>query len=99
MSKNAKKEDRASGAAAPADWMEILRLDQKGFNILAKKVNLKRKNDYPVPDPVQRLILTLRFLATGEGYHESLEEMFMGTLDEIFVILKSTIEVRFRIIT
>lgn len=88
------RERRASALADAAGWMELLRLEQKGFEILSEKLNLKVDPYYPIPDPVLRLIATLRFLVTGEGYHDDLENMFGETCSMIIHALDK-IEVSF----
>lgn len=87
------KEDGSNGASDPADWMSILRMDKKDLNNLAKRVNLKYDADYPIRDPTQRLNVTLRYLATGEGFHVDLSETFYETYHSIFVALESNMEV------
>lgn len=95
MSKTgSKRQRRAAALAESAGWMEILRLDKKGFEILSKKVNLKFDSTFPISDPVQRLIVTLRFLVTGEGYHDSLQDMFLNTFEKIFHAMDNKLEVR-----
>lgn len=79
------KEDGSNGASDPADWMSILRMDKKDLKNLAKRVNLKYDADYPIRDPTQRLNVTLRYLATGEGFHVDLSETFYETYHSIFV--------------
>lgn len=84
MPRNAKKKTRTPAAPKAADWMEILRLDKKKFDVLFKKVNLTFDENQPIPDPTQRLSVSLRYLVTGEGYHESLAEMLVNTYSTIF---------------
>lgn len=74
--------------------MSILRINKKDLNNLAKRVNLKFDKNLAIPDPTQRLVVTLRYLATGEGYHVNLAEMFMETYNGIFAALQNNLEVK-----
>lgn len=91
MSRFRRPRGRASAAPATQDWMTILRLEKKGFDILSDRVDLKRNS-------LQRLILTLRYLVTGEGYSPERAEMFLETYNDIFFALKKTMEVSVRTI-
>lgn len=93
MSKTTTTNGGANGAAASGDWMSILRINKKDLIILSKKVNLKFDTNLAIPDPLQRLVVTLRYLVTGEGYHVDLAETFMGTYCSIFAALESNLEV------
>lgn len=93
MSKNAKTKARVTGVSVPTDWMEILRLNKKKFMVLSKKVNLQHVADYPIPDPVQRLSVTLRYLVTGEGYNDLPSEIWEESFDTIFLALRDSMEV------
>lgn len=93
MFKSTKLEGRITGAPEPADWMQILRLDKKKFEILMMEINLNYNKNSPIPDPRQRLITTLRYLITGEGYHESLVDMFDITFNEILESLEGNLKV------
>lgn len=94
MSKHTTLGGSVTDATRVSDWMAILRLDKKGFEILCEKVNLKFDRAFPIADPVQRLAVTLRFLVTGEGYHNSLVNMFMDTFGAIFAVMKENLVVR-----
>lgn len=87
MSKNVKKGGQPPTPSNAPDWMAVLRLDKKKFEILVKKVKMPFDKHSPIPDPAQRLSITLRYLATGEGYHESLVTLFETTFDYIFKAL------------
>lgn len=93
MSRFRKPRGRPSAAPAAPDWMTLLRLDKKGFDILSVRVDLKRKCQLPAQNSLQRLVLTLRYLVTGEGYTPERAEMFLETYNEIFFALKKTMEV------
>lgn len=93
MSKALKKQKRAAALAESTDWMEILRLNKKRFEILSKKINLKFNAEFPVRDPVQRLIVVLRFLVTGEGFHDAYEPMFVDTFERIFEVMEDNLAV------
>lgn len=96
MYKSTKSEGRVTGAPEPADWMAILRLDKKKFEILIREINLHYSYNSPIPDPRQRLITTLRYLITGEGYHASLVDMFDITFNEILESLEGNLKVNIR---
>lgn len=78
----------------PEEWMVNLKMDWTVFNELKKTVDLKYNRKSPVPDPVARLKLVLRYLATGQGFKESTEQMFMDTMKEIFKATSSLSLVR-----
>lgn len=94
MSKHATLGGSVNEASRVSDWMAILRLDKKGFEILCEKVNLKFDPAYPIADPVQRLAVTLRFLVVGQGFHDSLVNMFMDTFGAIFAVMEENLVVR-----
>lgn len=75
------------------DWMSVLRMDQKFFERLEKKIRLQYSQKYPIPDPRQRLITILRYLATGQGYETRYAEMFDSELETIFKALYKHFEV------
>lgn len=67
MPKKGKKGAKPVSVAEDCDWMVKLRLDKKGFTNLSKKIKMAYSPHYPIPDPTQRLIVTLRYLVMGEG--------------------------------
>lgn len=94
MSKALRKQRRAAALAESTGWMSIIHLDKKKFDALYKKVDLKYDSDFSISDPVQRLMVTLRFLVTGEGFEDSLERMFMDTFEKIFGAMEDNMKVR-----
>lgn len=66
------------------EWMDTLKIEWEDYEDLKEIVALKFNRKYPIPDPDVRLKLTLRYLATGQGFEESHEQMLIDTMKEIF---------------
>lgn len=76
------------------DWMSILRMDDKFLAKFERKVRMQNSWAFPIQDPHDRLVATLSYLATGEGYDVRLVDMFDNTFECIFKALRSYFEVR-----
>lgn len=76
------------------EWMDTLKIKWEHFDHLKETVDLKCNRRYPIPDPEERLKLTLQYLATGEGFKKSQEEMMIDTMKEIVSSLAEHSRVR-----
>lgn len=76
------------------DWMAVFRMDKKLFAKMQKKIRMTYNRNWPVPDPVERLKVVLRYLATGEGFNpKTMAGMFDATMEAIFAGIYKACEV------